>query len=60
MKRILNASPPVRPAASRALGTLHDDSDSKSAERIRASIALQATFEAKSVRWRMKLFKCMK
>jgi hypothetical protein len=32
MKRILNASPPVQPATSRAVGTLHDESDSKPAE----------------------------
>ena len=32
LKRILNASPPVQPATSRALGTLHDESDSKPAE----------------------------
>ena len=60
LKRILNASPPVRPATSRALGTLHDESDGKPAERIRLSIALRATFEAKSARRRMRLFKCMK
>ena len=60
MKRILNASPPVRPATSRALGTLHDESDSKPAECIRLPIALRAAFEAKSARRRMKLFQCMK
>ena len=60
MKRMLNASPPVRPATSRALGTLHDESDSKSAVDIRTSIALRATFEAKSARRRMRLLQCMK
>lgn len=59
MKRILNASPPVRPATSQALGTLHDESNGKSAEDIRLSIALRAAPEAKSVRRRMKLFQCM-
>ena len=60
MKRILNASPPVRPATSRALGTLHDESDSKPAERIRLPIALRAASEAKSARRRMRLLQCMK
>lgn len=60
MKRMLHASPPVRPATSRALGTLHDESDSKSAVDIRTSIALRATFEAKSARRRMRFFQCMK
>ena len=59
MKRILNASPPVRPATSRALGTLHDESDNESAEDIRLIIALRAASEAKSARRRMKLFQCM-
>lgn len=59
MKRILNASPPVRPATSRALGRLHDKSDNKSAEDIRLPIALRAAPEAKSAGRRMKLFECM-
>ena len=59
MKRILNASPPVRPATSRALGRLHDERDSKSAEDSRLPIALRAASEAKSARRRMKLFQCM-
>ena len=59
MKRILNASPPVRPATSRALGTLHDESDNESAEDIRLIIALRAASEAKSAGRRMKLFECM-
>ena len=54
MKRILNASPPVRPATSRAVGTLRDESDSKSAEDTRLPIALRAAFEAKSAGRRME------
>ena len=54
MERILNASPPVRPATSRALGTLHDEGDSKPAECIRLPIALRAASEAKSARRRME------
>ena len=60
MKRILNASPPVRPATSRALGTLHDQSNSKPAEDVLPSTALRAASEAKCARWRMRLFQCMR
>ena len=59
MKRILNASPPVRPATSRALGRLHDERDSKSAEDTHLPTALRAAWEAKSARQRMKLMQGM-